>query len=188
MRKLVVFNNVTLDGYFTGVGGDFSWAHSGSDDAEFNAFVADNASGGGQLLLGRITYELMASYWPTPNAIKNDPIVAEGMNSMPKVVFSSTLDKASWSNTKLVKGDIAAEIRKLKQEPGKGMAILGSGRIVAQLAPQRLIDEYQVVVNPVVLGNGRTMFDGIKEKLTLKLTRTRTFRSGKVFLCYEPTA
>jgi dihydrofolate reductase len=188
MRKLVVFNNVTLDGYFTGLSGDFSWAHSGSDDAEFNAFVADNASGGGQLLLGRITYELMASYWPTPNAIKHDPIVAEGMNSMPKVVFSRTLDKAAWSNTKLVKGDIAAEIRKLKQEPGKGMAILGSGRIVAQLAPQRLIDEYQVVVNPVVLGNGRTMFDGIKEKLTLKLTRTRTFRSGKVFLCYEPTA
>ena len=143
MRKLVVFNNVTLDGYFTGVDGDFSWAHSGSDDAEFNGFVADNASGGGQLLLGRITYELMASYWPTPNAIKNDPIVAEGMNSMPKVVFSRTLDKASWSNTKLVKGDIAAEIRKMKQEPGKGMAILGSGSIVSQLAPHGLIDEYQ---------------------------------------------
>jgi dihydrofolate reductase len=188
MRKLVVFNNVTLDGYFTGVDGDFSWAHTGSDDAEFNAFVADNASGGGQLLLGRITYELMASYWPTPNAIKNDPIVAEGMNSMPKVVFSRTLDKASWSNTKLVKGDIAAEIRKMKQEPGKGMAILGSGSIVSQLAPHGLIDEYQVVLNPVVLGQGRTMFDGVKEKLNLKLTRTRSFRSGKVFLCYESTA
>ena len=188
MRKLVVFNNVTLDGYFAGINGDFSWAHSGNDDVEFNAFVAENASGGGQLLFGRITYELMASYWPTPNAIKNDPIVAEGMNSMPKVVFSRTLDKVSWSNTKLVKGDIASEVRKLKEEPGKGMAILGSGSIVSQLAPEGLIDEYQLLVNPVVLGTGRTMFDGIKEKLNLKLTKTRTFGNGKVFLCYEPMA
>jgi dihydrofolate reductase len=108
------------------------------------------------------------------------------MNSMPKVVFSRTLDKVSWSNTKLVKGDIASEIRKMKKQPGKGMAILGSGSIVSQLAPEGLIDEYQVVVNPVVLGKGRTMFDGIKEMLTLKLTKTRTFANGKVFLCYEP--
>jgi dihydrofolate reductase len=186
MRKLIVFNNVTLDGYFTGVNGDSSWAHSGNEDAEFHAFVADNASGGGQLLLGRITYELMASYWPTPDAMKNDPRVAEGMNSMPKVVFSRTLDKMSWSNTKLVKGDIAAEIRKMKQEPGKGLAILGSGSIVSQLALEGVIDEYQVVVNPIVLGKGRTMFDGIKENLNLKLTKTRTFGNGKVFLCYEP--
>jgi dihydrofolate reductase len=188
MRKLIVFNNVTVDGYFTAMNGDVSWAHSGNDDAEFNAFVADNASGGGQLLFGRITYELMASYWPTPNAIKNDPVVAQGMNSMPKVVFSRTLDKVSWSNTKLVKTDIASEIRNMKREPGKGMAILGSGSIVSQLTGKGLIDEYQVVVNPVVLGKGRTMFDGLKEKLSLKLTRTRSFGNGKVFLCYEPMA
>src|SRR6266446_1732534 len=161
MRRLVVFNSVTLDGYFTDVNGDMSWAHGGSDDAEWNAFVADNASGGGELLLGRITYELMACYWPTPNAIKDDSVVAEGMNKMPKVVFSRTLDKPSWSNTKVVKGDIASEVRKMKKESGKGMAILGSGSIVSQLAPQGLIDEYQLAVTPVVLGKGRTMFDGI---------------------------
>jgi dihydrofolate reductase len=188
MRKLVVFNNVTLDGYFTGPDGDFSWAHSGNDDSEFNAFIADNASGGGQLLFGRITYELMASYWPAPDAIRNDPIVAERMNNLPKVVFSGSLDEVSWSNTRLVKGDIASEMRKMKKEPGTGMAILGSGSIVSQLAPEGLIDEYQVVVNPVVLGKGRTMFDGIKERLNLKLTKSRTFGNGKVFLCYEPTA
>ena len=188
MRKLVVFNNVSLDGYFSGKNGDFSWAHSGSDDAEYQAFVAGNASGGGQLLFGRITYELMANYWPTPIAAKNDPVVAEGMNCMPKVVFSRTMDKASWSNTRLIKGDIASEVRKMKNEPGSGMAILGSGSIVSQLAPHGLIDEYQVVLNPVVLGAGRTMFDGIEEKLHLKLTKTRTFRNGKVFLCYEPAA
>lgn len=90
------------------------------------------------------------------------------------------------NNTKLVKGDIVVEIRKMKQEPGPGIAILDSGSIVSQLAPEGLIDEYQVVVNPVVLGKGRTMFDGIQEKLPLKLTKTRTFSSGKVYLCYEP--
>ena len=186
MSKLVVFNNLTLDGYFTGANGDLSWAHSGMDDAEFNAFVADNASGEGRLLFGRITYELMASYWPTPIAFKNDPIVAEGMNRMPKVVFSRTLENVTWSNTKLVKGDIVSAIRKMKEEPGAGMAILGSGSIVSQLAAEGLIDEYQMMMNPVVLGNGRTMFDGMEKKLNLKLTRSRTFRNGKVYLCYEP--
>jgi dihydrofolate reductase len=187
MRKLIVFNNVTLDGYFTGKNGDLSWA-KGNMDAEFNAFVADNAKSGGLLLLGRITYELMMSYWPTPQARENDPVVAERMNNLPKVVFSRTLDKASWSNTKLVKGDLAAEIRQMKKEPGKDMTILGSGSIVSQLAQEGLIDEYQMVVNPVVLGEGRTMFDGIKEKLALKLTKSRTFGNGNVFLRYEPMA
>ena len=187
MRKLVAFNNVTLDGYFAGMNGDISWANKDNKDAEWNAFVADNAKGGGVLLFGRITYELMAGYWPTPSAIKNDPSVAERMNNLPKVVFSRTLDKASWNNTTLMKGDMAAEIRKMKKESGKGMAILGSGSIVLQLAQEGLIDEYQIVVNPVVLGKGRTMFDGIKEKLTLKLTKTRTLGNGNILLCYEPT-
>jgi dihydrofolate reductase len=163
------------------------WAKSHTD-AEFNAFVADNAKSGGMLLLGRITYELMSSYSPTPQAKENDPVVAERMNDLPKVVFSKTLEKASWSNTKLVKGDLPAEIRKMKREPGKDMTILGSGSLVSQLAREGLIDEYQMVVNPVVLGEGRTMFDGIKEKLTLKLTNTRTFGNGNVFLRYEPMA
>jgi len=184
MRKLLVFNHVTLDGYFVDMNGDMSWAHK--DDAEWNAFVAGNASGGGQLIFGRVTYDLMAGFWPTPFAIENMPVVAAGMNSMPKVVFSRTLDQASWNNTRLVKGDLAAEIRKLKREPGEGMVILGSGSIVAQLAQEGLIDEYQIVVNPVVLGAGKTMFEGVKEKLNLKLTRTRAFGNGNVLLCYEP--
>ena len=135
MRKLVVFNHVTLDGYFVDANGGMSWAKTDNNDAEWNAFVAENASGGGVLVFGRITYELMASFWPTPLAIKTMPDVAEGMNRAQKVVFSRTLDKASWSHTKLLKGDLAAEIRKMRQEPGEGMAILGSGSIVSQLAP-----------------------------------------------------
>ena len=112
-----------------------AWARHGNEDPEYSAFVAENASGGGQLLFGRITYELMASYWPTPVADQHNPAVAKGMNSMAKVVFSRTLDQASWNNTRLVKGDLVSEVRKMKNEPGPGMAILGSGSIVAQLAP-----------------------------------------------------
>ena len=114
MRKLSVFNHVTLDGYFVGASGDFSWAQSGNDDAEYSAFVAENAKGGGQLLFGRITYELMASYWPTARAEQENPIVAERMNNMPKVVFSRTLDQASWNNAKLIKRDLVSETRKLR--------------------------------------------------------------------------
>jgi dihydrofolate reductase len=187
MRRLMVFNQVTLDGYFAGPNGDLSWAHSAPDDAEWNAFVEENATAGGVLVFGRITYEMMASYWPTPDAIKSDPVVAKGMNSLPKVVFSRTLAKVSWNNTKLVRGELAAEVRKMKQEPGKDMVILGSGTIVSQLAQEGLIDEYQIIVNPVVLGKGRTMFDGIKNKLALKLTETRTFGNGNVLLSSEPT-
>jgi len=184
MRKLVVFNHVTLDGFFVDSDGGMSWAHK--DDAEWNAFAAENASGGGQLIFGRVTYELMAGFWATPFAIENMPAVAEGMNNMPKVVFSRTLDKASWKNTKLVKHDITAEMRKMKKEPGPDMAILGSGSIVSQMAQEGLIDEYQMVVNPLVIGKGRTMFDGVTKRLPLKLTKTRAFGNGNVLLCYEP--
>jgi dihydrofolate reductase len=108
------------------------------------------------------------------------------MNGLPKVVFSRTLEKASWSNTKLLRGGLAEEVRKMKAGPGKDIAILGSGSLVSQLAHEGLIDEYQIVVNPVVIGNGRTMFEGVKEKLALKRTKTRAFRNGNVLLCYEP--
>lgn len=186
MRKLIAFNHISLDGYFVDGSGDFRWASKGSDDPEFSAFVAENASGGGELVFGRVTYSLMASYWPTPIADQHMPEVAKAMNASPKVVFSRTLDKAEWNNTRLLKGDLAAEVRKLKEEDGPGMCVLGSGTIVSQLAAAGLIDEYQVVLDPVALGSGRSMFDGIPTPLSLKLTKTRVFKNGKVFLCYEP--
>jgi dihydrofolate reductase len=184
MRKLIVFNNVSLDGYFVDASGDMSWAHR--PDAEWNSFTAENAGGGGVLLFGRKTYDLMASYWPTPMAMQNYPVVAEGMNNLSKVVFSKTMDQASWKNTRLVKSDLASEVRKMKDESGDGMAILGSGTIVAQLAEEGLIDEYQIAVIPVVLGAGRSMFGGIKRRLNLTLKKTRVFGNGNVVLWYEP--
>jgi dihydrofolate reductase len=184
MRKLIVFNQVSLDGYFVDGKGDMNWARA--QDPEWNAFTQENASGGGELLFGRKTYDLMASFWPTPAAQQCFPEVAKGMNGSPKIVFSRTMDSAAWNNTKLVKGDIAAEVRKMKAAPGPGMAILGSGTIVAQLAPEGVIDEYQIVVSPIALGSGRTLFEGLREKLPLKLTKTRAFGNGNVLLCYEP--
>jgi dihydrofolate reductase len=188
MRKLAVFNSTSLDGYFVDANGDMSFAHNVNQDAEWDVFVAGNASGGGTLVFGRITYELMAGYWPTPLAAEQMPVVAERMNNLPKVVFSRTLEKAPWSNTKLVKGDLISEIRKMKNEPGEDMVILGSGSIVSQLAGQGLIDEYQIVVIPVALGKGRTMFEGARGNVSLKLIKSRTFINGNVLLCYEPMA
>ena len=185
MQKLLVFNSVSIDGYFTADNNDLRWSHNPIKDPEWDAFVASNAGSGGTLLFGRITYELMASFWPTPAAAASFPEVAKGMNAMRKVVFSRTLETLSWENSKLMKGDLIEEVRKLKQQPGEGIAILGSSSITAQLASAGLIDEYQLVVNPIVLGSGRTMFEGIKDKLPLKLIKTRKFDNGNVLLCYE---
>lgn len=184
MRNLVVFNSVSLDGFFTGAGGDLSWAHR--PDAEWNSFMSDNASSSGEFIFGRVTYDLMANYWPTPIAHQNFPAVAKAMNDLPKAVFSRTLEKAPWKNTKLVKGDLATEIKKMKQAPGPGLVIFGSGTIISQLAQENLIDEYQIAVCPVVIGKGRTMFETVERKLNFKLTKTRTFENGTVFACYQP--
>jgi dihydrofolate reductase len=128
----------------------------------------------------------MASYWPTPLAFENDRAAAERMNDKPKLVFSRTLRDTAWQNSRLVKADITREIRRMKAEPGGDMVILGSGSIVAQLGTAGVIDEYQIVVNQVVLGKGRTMFDGVGERLPLRLTGTRTFGNGNVLLRYAP--
>lgn len=189
MARLTVYNSISLDGFFTGPGGDLGWAYQGSDDPEWNAFVAENASGGNaandRLLFGRVTYEMMAGYWPTPAAMEAMPAVAEGMNAMRKIVFSRTLKNAAWQNTTVLAEPLADEVRRLKQEAGD-IVIFGSGTIVAQLAAEGLIDEYQLVVCPVALGSGRTMFEGVKEPVPMTLARSRTFRNGKTFLSYEP--
>src|SRR5689334_20973198 len=159
-----------------------SWADR--NDPEWNEFVAGNAKSGGVLMFGRVTYEMMASYWPTAMAKKNDPVVAEQMNALEKVVLSKTMKKASWTNTRVI-SSIAA-VGRIKKESGPDIVILGSGNVVAQLADARLIDEYQLIVNPITLGAGRTLFEGTRKKQSMKLTNTRAFRNGNVLLEYEP--
>jgi dihydrofolate reductase len=185
MRTLMVFNNISLDGYFVDANGDMSWAYNVRPDPEFDAFVSGNAQGGGVLLFGRITYEMMAGYWPTEQARQAMPAVADGMNKSEKIVFSRTMKRATWNNTRLISSNMVEEVRKMKKKSGAGLVILGSGSIVSQLAQAGLIDSYQFVVVPVVLGSGRTMFEGIKEKLQMKLMNSHAFRNGKVVLTYE---
>ena len=184
MRRLSVFDNVSLDGFFTDAKNDMSWAHK--HDEEWNAFASGNASGQGELLFGRVTYEMMAAFWPTPQAAQMLPQVAAGMNAMRKHVFSRTLERVSWQNATLLKGDLVSETKRLKEQPGPDLVILGSGSIVSQLTAAGLIDEYQMVLNPIVLGRGRTLFETVDRKTPLTLTRSRTFKNGNVVLWYEP--
>ncbi|MGB7537962.1 MAG: dihydrofolate reductase family protein [Anaerolineales bacterium] len=188
MPRLIVFNSISLDGYFTDRDNRMNWAHNPVPDKQWDTFVEGNAGGGGVLVFGRITYELMASYWPTPVAALNDPVVAERMNNLTKIVFSRTLKEATWNNSRLVKHGLAEEIRRLKAAAGEDLTILGSGRIVSQLAQEGLIDQYQIVVTPVVLGGGRTMFDGIRKPLPMKRIDSRVFGNGNVLMSYVPAA
>lgn len=183
MSDLIMFNMVTVDGFFEGPNREIDWHHV---DQEFNEFAADQLDTVGVLLFGRVTYELMASYWPTPAALSDDPVIAAKMNSLPKIVFSRTLDRAEWQNTTLVKENVAGEIERLKSMPGRDLMIFGSSDLAATLANLGLIDEYRIMVNPVVLGDGKPLFKGIGERLELELLRTRTFGSGNVLLYYRP--
>ncbi len=186
MSNLIVFENVSLDGYFCDAHGDMSFAHRHDHDPEWSEFVSSNASGGGMLLFGRITYEMMASFWPTAQAAAAMPVVAERMNHLPKVVFSRTLRNTSWENTRLVESDPVREVRRLKQESGLNLALMGSGSLLAPLAQAGLVDEFQLVVNPIALGSGRSLFEALEAPLALALKSTRRFRNGNVLLCYTP--
>jgi dihydrofolate reductase len=182
MRRVVAFSNISVDGFFSDTNGDLSWAQA--YDPEFDSFFAETVRCGGTLVLGRVTYELLANYWPTAFARRHNPTVAERMNAAPKLVFSRTLPSAAWENSIISRQNPAATLREMKLGLGGCLTILGSGSLVAALAREKLIDELHFVVNPVVLGRGRTMFGGIREGLSLTPTRTRAFENGNVLLCY----
>jgi len=183
MGKLIVYNFESLNGFFKGPNEDISWA-KGDSKGEAD-FAAEKLQSGNILLFGRVTYEMMKSYWPTDAAKKAAPKVAEGMNMAEKIVFSKTLTNADWNNTRIVKSNIEEEVKKLKQG-GKDMTVLGSGTIVTQFAEKGLIDEYQIMVHPVLIGNGTPLLKDIKKKMELELIKTKTFESGVVLVCYRP--
>ena len=180
MRTLRVFESISIDGYFTDARGDMSWAHAGRDDAEFAEWVGGNASKGGALLFGRVTYQMMEAFWPTPMAAQQMPAVAKGMNAATKYVASRTI-QPGWQNTHLLKGDLLQAMRELKATDGPDITVLGSGTIAAQLGEANLVDEYQFVIIPVALGAGRTVFAGRRE---LRLVEQRAFRCGNVVVTY----
>lgn len=178
---------VSLDGFFEGPNHDLSWHNV---DAEFNEFAIEQTRNVGTLLFGRRTYELMANYWPTDMARLDDPIVANLMNTTPKVVFSKTLtqihETEKWKNVKLLHNVDPNYIKKLKNEPGGDIAIYGSDNLCLTFIKHNLIDEFRIMINRVVLGQGTRLFEGIKTQLNLKLSNVREFKNGNVLLTYTP--
>ena len=183
MRKLVFFILTSLDGYYEGPEHAIDWHNV---DAEFNEFAIAQLDSVDMLLFGRVTYEVMAAFWPTDAAMKNDPVTAAAMNRLPKVVFSRTLADATWQNTRLVKDNVAQEITKMKEQADKDLIIFGSSDLSVSLVQAGLIDEFRIMVNPVALGNGKALFNGLPGRLKLELIKTRTFKSGNVLLYYRP--
>jgi dihydrofolate reductase len=180
MRKLIVWNMVTLDGYFEGPRPwDIDW-HEYVWGKELERFSLEQLREVGALLFGRKTYEGMAAYWATAKGE-----TAEFMNSIPKVVFSNTLEKAEWNNTRLVKGSAEEEVARLKREDGKDLFIFGSAQLIDSLTKQGQVDEYRIGLNPLVLGGGAPMFKPNGEQMRLKLLEARPMQSGVVLLRYS---
>lgn len=183
MGKLTSFQFLTLNGFYKGSDNDISWHRHG---AEESSYAEEGAQSGSILLFGRITYEMMAGFWPTPAALETMSGVAEGMNRSEKIVFSRTLTHASWNNTRIVRGDIATEVKKLKTNARNNMTILGSGSILLQLTAAGLVDEFQFMIDPVALGSGTPVLTGLPQQLDLELISHRVFSSGVVLLSYQP--
>ncbi|MCA9549707.1 MAG: dihydrofolate reductase [Myxococcales bacterium] len=184
MRTLRVFESISIDGYFADAHGDMSWAHGTAPDPEYGAWVGRNAGSGRALLLGRATYEMMAAFWPSPMATEQMPDVARGMNAATKYLVSRTLTP-TWSNTLRLEGDLVEAVRALKASPGPDLVVLGSGSVVTQLGEAGLVDEYQLVVIPVALGGGRTVFS---RRQPLELVEQRAFPGGNVVVTYAAAA
>lgn len=178
MKKLIVQELVSIDGFFSGSKGEIDWHHV---DDEYDDYAINFLNSVDVLLFGRVTYQLMMGHWPTASGE-----IAHKMNTLPKIVFTKTLEKVDWQFTRLVKENIIEEIKNLKQQPGKDLAILGSANLASYLMNAGLVDEYQLTVIPVVLGNGRPLFKDIRGKIYMKLLKSNTFRSGSVQFFYQP--
>ncbi|QWU16127.1 Dihydrofolate reductase [Paenibacillus sophorae] len=183
MRKIVVFNNVSIDGYYAGPGGEIDWfIHDPEVDKAAHEMMSPDT-----VLFGRATYQMFESYWPhvagNPNAPEGARMMANELNQMTKVVFSITLQEVNWENSRLLSGNLAEEARRLKEGEGADITVFGSGTIVQQLANEGLIDEYLLVLTPVVIGAGRPLFKDVNT-MKLELLETRSFKSGVVLLHY----
>lgn len=188
MRKIIVTMWMTLDGYIAGPNGEMDWIGEIYDEA-MGKYEYDLVSAADTLLLGRVTYQSFAGSWPhvpdNPNASEGEKIYARKLNAMRKVVFSRTLPNVEWEHSTLVKEVVPAEIERMKNEPGSDMVIYGSASLVQTLTNLGLIDEYQILVHPVILGGGKPLFQDIKSQVKLKLVSSKTHPSGVALLTYQ---
>ena len=187
MRKIIVSEMISIDGFFAGPNGEIDWHNV---DEEFNSIAIDLLKKVDTVLLGRVTYDLFVNFWPSaltdPRTSKNNLTIAKRLNDATKIVFSRSMSGAKWNNTVVMKDLSSGEIARLKNSTGKDIVVYGSGIIVSELSRAGLIDELRLFVNPVVLGAGKLLLTDQGGRLHLKLLRTKTFRNGNVMLSYEP--
>ena len=180
MRRVVLQMGVTLDGYVAGPGGEGDWGLP-AEHPDVRAWKVASLRQAGTHIMGRVTYEQMATHWPTASGD-----YAEFMNNLPKVVFSTTLPAAGWAGSRIARGDLAEEISALKNEPGGEIMAHGGAAFVQALSRLGLIDEYRMVILPVALGNGLPLFKDLDKPLRVDLTEARSFPDGTVIHVYQP--
>jgi dihydrofolate reductase len=180
MATLSIFNFLSANGFFKGPNDDISWHFHGEEEGKFSD---ENSQGGNILLFGRKTFQMMESFWPTDQAKTMYPVTANGMNSAEKIVFSKTLSEVKWNNSRIIKDNLVEEVKKLKE--GKtNITILGSGSVITQLADHNLIDEYSLMIDPILIGNGTSFVQNLQNNLKLKFKDSHSFKSGTVVLNY----
>ena len=180
MRKLILKMSLSVDGFVGGPNGEVAWLFPSIDEGAM-AWEMDTFWQAGAHLMGSVTYREMAAHWPT----SNEPYAAP-MNEIPKVVFSKTLKEATWTDSRVASGDLVEEVNRLKREPGKDLLAHGGARFVQSLVRHGLIDEYRLLIHPVVLGSGLRLFPEQAQPLNLRLVSTARFDKGAVAHVYRP--
>ena len=193
MRKVILAMQMTLDGFSTGPNGEMDWLPPFNDEKSWKDLheeMWNQLRSVDTFLLGRVTYQIWEKHWPaaatSPSSTRNDIEFSRFAEKTQKIVFSKTLERAEWKNTRLVKENIAEEIARMKQQPGKNMVVAGGAGIAQTFMRLDLIDEYYVTVHPVVLGMGKPLFGNLGDRIKLKLVGTKTFNTGAVELHYQP--
>lgn len=179
MRKITLGMNITLDGYIAGPNGELDWVFPNVTPEQME-LITKSSHEADTILIGRNTYIEQAATWPTQT---NE--LAELLNSHVKVVFSKTLDKLEWNNSRFATGDIVQEVTQLKQQPGKNIFVTGGAMLAQSFISEGLIDELNLFVHPVMLGEGKSLFKGLSEPQNLQLLSSRTFDTGVVHLTYQ---
>jgi dihydrofolate reductase len=186
MRRLVLLMHISLDGFVAGPDGEFNWIKVDDELFDYSGKLTDEAD---TALYGRVTYQMMESYWPTaadkPAATKHDREHSRWYNNVTKIVVSRTMQQENLRNTKFISDNILKEINKVKQEAGKNILLIGSPTVAYTLTQEKLIDDYRLFVNPIILGTGIPLFTGLKDTVQLKLATTKVFSSGVIGLHYE---
>jgi dihydrofolate reductase len=180
MRRLILQTGISIDGYVAALDGSHPWDDGGGSEA-VKGWILDSVWDAGAHLMGRVTYEEMASFWPTSTSE-----FARPMNEIPKVVFSKTLERADWPETRIASGDLAEEVERLKREPGNDLIAYGGARLDQALSRLGLVDEYRLMVQPAALGAGLPLFKDLPSPLQLELVEATTYPSGLAIHVYRP--